>query len=340
MSTPEHSAPAHSRYDSCDPKYLRDLRQAAGMEVEALARMACLSVAQVRALESEAGGDLFYSHTIRRQAYKRVLMILGAEPPTVEVPEALRDAHQVAQAHRHTLDQIVTMSHQPPINFSLLDRVREAWTWLIQHKQFVGALSFLVAAVVVFVFYGPLNLIPNLVIAETPSAKVEVTAAAEPVASAATTAEVVASAPQVVSSAQVPATAPLAAPVVAPVVTPVAAASAPASAPVVGKVTASASCAYSTETMPQAAPFVARKEGTYVYVVSNGNVEVCVVDGNKQATLLQMKAGESRTVPGVAPWQISGANLQQIQIYFQGGRVTLPDDASRRLKLVELPVAR
>jgi hypothetical protein len=92
--------------------------------------------------------------------------------------------------------------------------------------------------------------------------------------------------------------------------------------------------------MPQVTPFVARKEGTYVYVVSSAHVELCVVDGNKQPTMLQMKTGENRTVPGVAPWQISGANLQQVQIYFQGGRVTLPEEASRRLKLVELPVAR
>lgn len=330
MSTTEHTESTHSRYDSCDPKYLRDLRQAAGMEVEALARTACLSVAQVRALESDAGGDFFYSHTIRRQAYKRVLMILGAEPPTVEVPEALRDAHQVAEAHRHTLDQIVTMSHQPPINFTLLDRVREAWMVLNQHKQFVGALSFLVGAVVLFVFYGPLNLVPDSPVVVAKAAPVEVAVAAEPVASAITPAESVASAPQIVASAPVQAAVPAASVATVPVVT----------ANVVAPVAAATSCAYSSEAMPQVSPFVARKEGTYVYLVSNANVDLCVVDGNKQATQLQMKAGENRTVPGVAPWQISGTNLQQVQIYFQGGRVTLPEEASRRLKLVELPVAR
>lgn len=315
MSTAEHTESTHSRYDSCDPKYLRDLRQAAGMGLEVLARTACLSVAQVRALESDAGGDFFYSHTIKRQAYKRVLMILGAEPPTVEMPEALRDAHQVADAHRNTLDQIVAMSDQPPINFTLFDRLREGWTTLNQHKQVVGALSFLVAALVLFAFYGPLNLVPELTMTVPSPQKVDVAVAVEPVASVAAAAPVA------------PATAPVETAASAPVV-------------VASNITPSASCAYSAEAMPQVTPFVARKEGTYVYVVSSAHVELCVVDGNKQPTMLQMKTGENRTVPGVAPWQISGANLQQVQIYFQGGRVTLPEEASRRLKLVELPVAR
>jgi hypothetical protein len=64
-----------------------------------------------------------------------------------------------------------------------------------------------------------------------------------------------------------------------------------------------------------------------------------VVDGNKQATMLQLKAGDGRTVTGAAPWQLSGTQLKNVQIYFQGGRVTLPDDI-QRLTLVEQPVAR
>ena len=98
-------------------------------------------------------------------------------------------------------------------------------------------------------------------------------------------------------------------------------------------------CAYSADTLPQLPPFVARKEGNYVYLVSSANAEVCVVDGNKQATLIPLKAGEGRTVTGAAPWQVSGAQLKQVQIYFQGGRVTLPEDI-QRLKLVEQPVTR
>jgi hypothetical protein len=32
--------------------------------------------------------------------------------------------------------------------------------------------------------------------------------------------------------------------------------------------------------------------------------------------------------------------LQKVQIYFQGGRVVLPEAASHRVKLVEVPIGR
>ena len=326
-----------SRYDRCDPHYLRQLREAAGMDLVVLARTACLSVAQVQALESENAGHVFYSNTIKRQAYKRLLMILGAEPPTVEVPTSLRDAHQVAEVHLNTLDQIVAMSHQPPMNFTWTDRVREGVLVLMARKQFIGALSLLVGSLVLFALYGPLHLGDGTTSAATEPVKASPVVVAAPVA----------------PPASVVAPAPVAAPLVASVASAVpvvvaAVASAPvqtATAPTNPAATSvppkatTAACAYSAEALPQLPPFVARKEGNYVYLVSSANAEVCVVDGNKQATLVLLKAGEGRTVTGAAPWQVSGVQLKQVQIYFQGGRVTLPEDI-QRLKLVEQPVTR
>ena len=59
-----------SVFDTCDPAYLRELREAAGMDLTVLARTACLSVAQVRELETDDSDNLFYSDAIKRQAYK------------------------------------------------------------------------------------------------------------------------------------------------------------------------------------------------------------------------------------------------------------------------------
>ncbi len=98
-------------------------------------------------------------------------------------------------------------------------------------------------------------------------------------------------------------------------------------------------CAYSSDALPQVAPYVAHKEGRYVYVVSTTNAEICVVDGNKQVTVLQMKAGENRSVYGVSPWQISSSGLSKLQVFFQGGRVTVPETATR-IQLIEVPVSR
>jgi hypothetical protein len=307
MSSTESTEPASSVYDSCDPKFLRDLREASGMDVFVLARTACLSVAQVRQLESDMGGNLFYSLTIKRQAYKRLLMILGAEPPTVEVPEAFRQAHQVADAHLNTLDQIVAMNHLPSMDRSTGDVLRSALDKVLAHKQVVGALMMLVVAVLLLLKFGvPQS--PEPVMASAPKAIV--------------------AAPPASVALPVPATA-------------VASASAPAAAAVsTASPAKSAACVFTEDELPSLTPFIANKEGRYVYLVSNSDADICVVDGAKQATSLVLKAGEGRSIYGVSPWQLSGASLAKVQIYFQGGRVSLPDAAATRVKLTEVPVTR
>lgn len=329
MSSSEHPQSEFKRsvYDSCDPDYLRRLREEAGMDLIVLARTACLSVAQVRQLESHDSDNLFYSDAIKRQAYKRLLMILGAEPPTVEVPHELHDAKKVADAHLNTLDQIVAMSHQPAMNRTASDVLVAGVSKLKEHKQALGALLLLVAAVVLFLFQGSQQSDESL-----SAASVAVTPASVPAS----------------ELAPVPATA-----VVAPVADAVApVASSPAPLPVASAATAvpssvasamvaskASACAYSSDALPQVAPYVAHKEGRYVYVVSTTNAEICVVDGNKQVTVLQMKAGENRSVYGVSPWQISSSGLSKLQVFFQGGRVTVPETATR-IQLIEVPVSR
>lgn len=336
MTSNEPSETKRNVYDTCDPQYLRQLREAAGMDHVVLARTACLSVAQVRQLETDDSDNLFYSDAIKRQAYKRLLMILGAEPPTVEVPQELRDAGKVAEAHLNTLDQIVAMSHQPTINRSTSDVLAAGFEKLKEHQQVMGALLLLVGAIALFVW--------NDMQSGAEIARAE-TSASSP-ASSALVSEVAVQASSVpVMVASVPsASAPV-------VVSPVASAPAIAVAPPASAAASAAAlssvapakigaCAYSNDAMPQVTSLFAQKEGRYVYFVSTANIEVCVVDGNKQATLLQLKAGENRSVYGASPWQLSGAGLQKAQIYFQGGRISLPDASTTRLKLVEVPVAR
>ncbi|PQA80408.1 hypothetical protein C5F52_25180 [Limnohabitans sp. TS-CS-82] len=314
--------PKRSVYGTCDPHYLRTLREAAGMDMFVLARTACLSVAQVRQLESDDSDGLFYSDAIKRQAYKRLLMILGAEPPSVEIPEELRDAAKVADAHLTTLDQIVAMSEQPPMNHSAFDAVHAGLAKLREHKQATAALLLLVAAVTLFVLHGPQSVVEatSELAAASPTPKVSAVA--------------VSVEPPSVTTASVPVAA------VAAASASVAAASALVAASPTAPSKTMGACTHSNEAMPQLSPFVAQKEGKYVYLVSAANAEVCVVDGNKQATLLQLKAGENRSVYGVSPWQVSSTSLQKVQIFFQGGRVSLPDATVSRVQLVEMTVAR
>ena len=335
MTSNEPSETKRNVYDICDPHYLRQLREAAGIDHVVLARTACLSVAQVRQLETHESDSLFYSEAIKRQAYKRLLMILGAEPPTVELPQELRDAGKVADAHLNTLDQIVAMSHQPSISRSSADVVGAGLVKLKENKQVVGALLLLVAAIALFVWNGSHShddaaIVPSVSSAVEPVQTAPAVAfkASTVASSAAAAITNAASLPSAVPTESVPVQASfvnMAAPAIA------------ASSAIAAKV---GTCAYSGEAMPEMTSMFAQKEGRYVYFVSTANIEICVVDGNKQATLLQLKAGENRSVYGVSPWQLSGAGLQKAQIYFQGGRLTLPDAATTRFKLIEVPVAR
>ena len=189
-------------------------------------------------------------------------------------------------------------------------------------KQATAALLLLVAAVTLFVLHGPQSVVEatSELAAASPTPKVSAVA--------------VSVEPPSVTTASVPVAA------VAAASASVAAASALVAASPTAPSKTTGACTHSNEAMPQLSPFVAQKEGKYVYLVSAANAEVCVVDGNKQATLLQLKAGENRSVYGVSPWQVSSTSLQKVQIFFQGGRVSLPDATVSRVQLVEMTVAR
>lgn len=303
------------------------------MDLVVLAKTACLSVAQVRQLETENSDSLFYSEAIKRQAYKRLLMILGAEPPSVEVPEDLRDAGKVAQAHLDTLDQIVAMSHQPRMNRSAKDVLGEQVETMKSHKQVIAALLLLIVAVLLFVMSERKDSeegldAAKLVTAVEPSQKASVVTASQAVMPASEPSPVVAVVASQTKPTQVEA--PIA-PVV-PANTAASAAMAAASKPL--------TCAYSSDAMPQLTSVLAQKDTPYVYLVSTVNAEICAVDANKQATLVQLKGGQGRSVYGPAPWQISGTQLQKVQIFFQGARVSVPDSITHQFKLNQVPIAR
>ena len=328
MDSSETQVTARNVYDTCDPHFLRQLREQSGMDHSVLARTACLSVAQVRYLETEnATETLFYTDAIKRQAYKRLLMILGAEPPTVEV---VADAQESASRHpTSTLDQIVAMSEQPsmsrPIEQTLQAQISKIW----MNKQAAAAFVLLVVAIVLYVYEGPL--VPKVSETLTEAAPVHVTQPVTEVKPALAHKAVESELPAVaaamaVSSAPVVQTMPVAQ--TQPLVSATA-------APMANK---ALTCGYTSDTLPTTSALNAQKAGTYIYFVSEGAVDLCVVDGKKQATVLSLKPGDKRSVYGAAPWQLSGSDLSKVQMYFQGWRVILPDNGSKRMALIEKPV--
>ncbi len=315
MINAESTETLYKLYENCDPDLLKSTRQAVGMDDGVLARTACLSIAQVRQLES--GGDgLFYSITIKRQAYKRVMMILGASPPThVPVAEALatpasNDAPS-QDTTKDTIDSIVALSSKsdylgkrPLVDFFVDMRYR-----LMTYRQVVGASLLALVAAGLLVFNWPRNA-ADVTSSVTPSEMTEPKPKAEPVSLAVeekppeTTAHVV-------QPAAITASVPVA---------------------------SSNSCTYVQADLPEVMPISASKAANYVYVQSPIDTEVCLVDGAKRAALLRLHADEGRSVYGTPPWQIGGAALSELQIYAQGVRVRAPEGAGTRFMLIERPV--
>lgn len=312
MTHPQEPEDMQRVFQDCDPVYLRQLRQAAGIEVTTLARTACLSVAQVRHLEGEGEG-FFYSPSIKRQSYKRLLMILGAAPPTANPQEAL-------QAATHGLEHRMALGQQrPPVHQPISSRASSLapsqrgmrfamWLALLALGGW-GVVS--VAPAPLHAWFERMHLVAN---------------PPQPAAS-----------PSVDELAALP-TAPASEPV------PMVSTSAPMSTGTPRALTALpdsvANCVHTAESLPELVPTEAHKVGNYVYLVSDKSMTVCVVDGAQQATWLELKPGEGRSVYGKSPWQVTGAQLYQAQIYFQGRRLTLPEGNPQRLSLVEKPLTR
>ena len=69
------------------------------------------------------------------------------------------------------------------------------------------------------------------------------------------------------------------------------------------------------------------KPGNYVYLEAQTDTELCVLDSQNQKTMLQLKAGTTRSVYGSAPFLVHSQDLQALKLFFQGRRVqeTLED---------------
>lgn len=259
-------------YDTCDPAFLAHWLTESAMDCAILARKSCLSLAQIRELQ-KGEGKLFYSDAIRRQAYKRLLSILGAPPPTAAMPEG------------------------EPTEPTQLGGAQAPHPWA--RRLVVLGMGCTLSGIAAW--YWPHAVTPRTAHAATPVPATEPAAASSPAQAAA----------------------------MAPMET------VPAVAAVESEALVDATCAYSSGPMPQITPAHADKAGRYVYLVSPTATTLCVVDGSQQATEVPLNAGEGKSIYGHPPWQLSGENLQRIQVYFQGSRVTIPAEASQRVTLLE-----
>lgn len=322
-----------------DAETLKALREAAGLDIAQLASLANLSPGQVRQLEG--GGDShFYSPSIKAQTMRRVLRLLQNQPSEEDM--AAQAALEKVPKSVNVIDDIIRLSEKnfkDTIDTSLVRRPSSPYKALL----LVGA-----GLIVVFVLLHwqanqtePQNLLTEWV---EPLKANSASDVADPK-----------------EQEQPPPPAPLAPPPVAPpplaatstvtetvspsiVATPVVQVKIPDKPP--ESPTASNTPAQtagdcqtlSTEPTP-VTPVSVHKPGTYVYMLPSKDAQVCIEDGKRVKTVLNLKAGQGKTIHGSAPWVISSAHIDAVQVYFQGSKVMLPKGAGQRIVLKEQAVS-
>jgi transcriptional regulator with XRE-family HTH domain len=298
---------------SNDATALKNLREAAGLDIAQLAALANLSLGQVRQLE-EGGDSNFYSPQIKSQSMRRVLRLLQNQTSKAEV--ATQSSPEYVPKSVNVIDDIIRLSEKNlknTIDTSLVRRSGNPYKALLT----VGA--------GLLVVFGLLQWQSNESESQKTFSEWVEPFTAKPVepmsAIAETPAPVLA---QVVSPPPQPASSP--SPVVEKKVTPVAVAT-PAQ-------TVNDCKLLDVEPTP-AMPVAVNKAGVYVYLIANKDVQVCVDDGKQVRTILNLKAGEGRTVRGSSPWVIGAVDMASVQVYFQGAKVFFPPNVRQRIVLKE-----
>ena len=304
-----------------EAEILKTLREAAGLDVAQLAAMANLSAGQVRQLE-EGGDSYFYSPQIKAQSMRRVLRLLQNQP-SAEEAAALAALEQVPKSV-NVIDDIIRLSEtnlKTTIDTSLVRRPASPYKALL----LVGA-----ALVVVFMLLNwqanhtkPQNLFSEWIEPFTAKPVAEAAPAQEePVAQAPLTVMPIEPETTVTESVSPSLVSPAAAPTES-------AAISNSSSQLAGD------CKLLTAEPTPASPVSVNKPGSYVYLLPSKDVQVCVDDGKRVQTVVDLKAGQGRSIHGSAPWVIGSNQISAVQVYFQGSKVMIPKDAGQRIVLKE-----
>ncbi len=74
-----------------------------------------------------------------------------------------------------------------------------------------------------------------------------------------------------------------------------------------------------------------------VYLVSTRPITVCVTDASGKTQRYDLLPEQGQSFFGKAPWQVQAATFRDLQVFFQGARITLPRGVTDRVELVERP---
>jgi len=300
-----------------DAAHLKSLRLAADLDHAQLALMANLSAAQTRQLEDD-GDSLFYSPQIKAQSLRRVIRLL--ETASQEQPTLGQNESELSLKSANVIDGIIRLSEKNLKSQVVHSQVRRpagmlsklwgvwgvalvfvAWGgWQYKHHSAQGLYSEWVEPITAKVLPPP----EAINMQETPAPVTEVMA--------------VAPVPLKTEAVQQPAV---------------------KDVPVAVNPLSPVDCA-NIQTEPVALASVSpNKPGSYVYLVASKATTVCVDDGQNKRTVVTLTPGAGRSIHGAAPWTLATADMNSVQVFFQGAKVWVPPEAGARIYLKEQPIS-
>ncbi len=78
----------------------------------------------------------------------------------------------------------------------------------------------------------------------------------------------------------------------------------------------------------------ATKDGNYVYLIATKELVACIKDGQNIQTIINLKPNQPHTITGNAPFKINSAELNSLNIFYQGSKIQLPKQGITEIILV------
>jgi hypothetical protein len=291
-----------------DGQLLRSLREEAGIDELVFARSNTVSLAQLKELE-QGGNSSFYNPAIKRSTGVKLLKKLGHELVTPEllIVAAEPSLNESPAAMATTMAQVPASAAKPPSDAPQRRPRQQGLFWTLGLFSLVALFAI-----------KPWTLLDG----PATDRRAEHLAAQGTSTPAMSTPAPAQSAPEPRESSSTAAPAKVAA----------------LALPAMGEVpkaevkppptTITTACDWQhRDNSKTHTPSQPLKPGNYVYLEAQTDTELCVLDSQNQKTMLQLKAGTTRSVYGSAPFLVHSQDLQALKLFFQGRRVqeTLED---------------
>ena len=324
--------------DRDQAEHLKNLRLAAGLDHVQLAAMSNLSAGQLRQLE--AGGEsLFYSPQIKAQSMRRVIRLLENPVPTVS-PSKVYVEEATPRAVGNVIEDIIRLSetnHKGSfLSTTTHNSDRSGWIFstILLVAVCLAAFSWWKSSqqTTVNVFTEWIDPLPiNL----EQSARPKEAVITQSAASTSTHEVAVVQSPAETGSAGAANAMPPAALAKSTAIASLNGSVAPTNEKSLASKSEKNDCTSINSEALSAKPYSVSKPGNYIYMLATKGVQLCVDDGLKNRTVVNLEPGVGRSIHGSAPWTVSSHSLSTVQIYFQGSKVNLPSETANRIYLKE-----